>query len=76
MHEFFQRFIHRKDGVRGLYRGMTSPLLGVAGINAVTFGVNAQVNLFRSDTLLTKKAFMPFLVRFLSSFHSQTASRQ
>jgi len=33
----------RKDGVRGLYRGMTSPLLGVAGINAVTFGVNAQV---------------------------------
>jgi len=33
----------RKDGARGLYRGMTSPLLGVAGINAVTFGVNAQV---------------------------------
>jgi len=33
----------RKEGVRGLYRGMTSPLLGVAGINAVTFGVNAQV---------------------------------
>jgi len=33
----------RKDGMRGLYRGMTSPLLGVAGINAVTFGVNAQV---------------------------------
>jgi len=33
----------RKEGMRGLYRGMTSPLLGVAGINAVTFGVNAQV---------------------------------
>jgi len=33
----------RKEGVGGLYRGMTSPLLGVAGINAVTFGVNAQV---------------------------------
>jgi len=33
----------RQEGVRGLYRGMTSPLLGVAGINAVTFGVNAQV---------------------------------
>ena len=44
MHELFQRLVHRKDGVRGLYRGMTSPLLGVAGINAVTFGVNAQVN--------------------------------
>ena len=64
MHEFFQRFVHRKDGVRGLYRGMTSPLLGVAGINAVTFGVNAQVNSFRSDTLLTKNESMTFLARF------------
>ena len=44
MHEFFQRLVPRKEGVAGLYRGMTSPLLGVAGINAVTFGVNAQVN--------------------------------
>ena len=42
-HEFFQRLVCRQEGVRGLYRGMTSPLLGVAGINAVTFGVNAQV---------------------------------
>ena len=41
--------------MRGLYRGMTSPLLGVAGINAVTFGVNAQVNLFRCDTFLINK---------------------
>ena len=40
---FFQRSVCRQEGVRGLYRGMTSPLLGVAGINAVTFGVNAQV---------------------------------
>ena len=40
---FFQRLVCRQEGVRGLYRGMTSPLLGVAGINAVTFGVNAQV---------------------------------
>ena len=63
MHEFFQRLIHRKDGVRGLYRGMTSPLLGVAGINAVTFGVNAQVNLFRSDTLLINKCSTFFLTR-------------
>ena len=55
MHELFQRLVHRKDGVRGLYRGMTSPLLGVAGINAVTFGVNAQVNLFRCDTFLINK---------------------
>ena len=47
MRDFFRRFVHRKEGVRGLYRGMTSPLLGVAGINAVTFGVNAQVNLLK-----------------------------
>ena len=32
-----------QEGVAGLYRGISSPLLGVAGINAVTFGVNAQV---------------------------------
>jgi len=27
-----------KDGVKSLYKGMSSPLLGVAGINAITFG--------------------------------------
>ena len=35
--------IAKQEGVAGLYRGMSSPLLGVAGINAITFGVNAQV---------------------------------
>ena len=35
--------ILRKKGVEGLYKGITSPLLGVAGINAITFGVYAQV---------------------------------
>jgi len=35
--------VARQEGVAGLYRGISSPLLGVAGINAVTFGVNAQV---------------------------------
>lgn len=37
------RTIASKEGVKGLYKGMSSPLLGVAGINAITFGVNAQV---------------------------------
>lgn len=31
--------IFRHEGVRGLYRGMSSPLAGVAGINAIVFGV-------------------------------------
>ncbi|CAH1973481.1 unnamed protein product [Acanthoscelides obtectus] len=29
----------KTDGVRGLYRGVTSPLMGVAGVNAIVFGV-------------------------------------
>ena len=37
------RHVVAEEGVKGLYRGMSSPLLGVAGINAITFGVNAQV---------------------------------
>jgi len=37
------RKVAAKEGVKGLYRGISSPLLGVAGINAITFGVNAQV---------------------------------
>jgi solute carrier family 25 carnitine/acylcarnitine transporter 20/29 len=35
--------IAAKEGTRGLYAGIKSPLLGVAGINAITFGINAQV---------------------------------
>lgn len=33
-----------KDGFRGIFRGVTSPLAGVAGINAIVFGIygNAQ----------------------------------
>jgi len=33
----------RKDGVKGLYKGMSSPLVGVAGINAITFGAYGNV---------------------------------
>lgn len=35
-----------KDSFRGLYRGMSSPMLGVSAINAIVFGVygNAQRN--------------------------------
>ncbi|KAF7270129.1 hypothetical protein GWI33_016870 [Rhynchophorus ferrugineus] len=33
------RSIFEKQGVRGIYRGMSSPLFGVAGINAIVFGI-------------------------------------
>lgn len=42
-----------KEGIRGVYRGMSSPLAGVAAINAVVFGVygNAQRRLNDPDAL-------------------------
>jgi len=44
-----------KEGVRGLYRGMSSPLAGVAGINAIVFGVygNTQRHLSDPDSLMS-----------------------
>lgn len=43
----------RKEGIRGVYRGISSPLAGVAAINAVVFGVygNTQRFLNNSDAL-------------------------
>ena len=37
------RQLVRSQGVSGLYRGMTSPLTGVAAINAICFGVYGNV---------------------------------
>ena len=34
--------ILRKEGPKGLFKGMTSPLLGLSFINAIVFGVEAQ----------------------------------
>ncbi|XP_030753270.1 mitochondrial basic amino acids transporter [Sitophilus oryzae] len=44
-----------KDGIRGIYRGMSSPLLGVAGINAIVFGIygNTQRCMKDPDSLTT-----------------------
>lgn len=44
-----------KEGLRGVYKGVTSPLLGVAGINAVVFGVygNAQRHASNPESLGT-----------------------
>jgi len=35
--------IINKEGAKGLYKGMSSPLFGVAGINAITFGAYGNV---------------------------------
>jgi len=35
--------IINKEGGRSLYKGMSSPLIGVAGINAITFGAYGNV---------------------------------
>lgn len=44
----------KKDGLTGLYRGVTSPVVGVAGINAVIFGVQSYCNtLFSNRHALT-----------------------
>lgn len=49
------RSILAKEGARGLYRGITSPLSGVAAVNAIVFGVygNAQRRLGNPDALST-----------------------
>jgi len=42
------------DGVRGLYRGMASPMAGVGGINAIVFGVQGHCNrLFKNPDALS-----------------------
>nr|XP_023028387.1 mitochondrial basic amino acids transporter-like [Leptinotarsa decemlineata] len=47
------RSLLAKEGIKGIYRGVTSPLLGVAGINAIVFGVygNTQRILSNPDSL-------------------------
>lgn len=47
------RSLLAKEGTRGLYRGMTSPLGGVAVINAIVFGVhgNMQKRMGSTDSL-------------------------
>lgn len=42
-----------KEGIRGVYKGMSSPLAGVAAINAIVFGVygNIQRNSKNPDSL-------------------------
>lgn len=43
------RKIIAKESVRGLYRGMSSPMAGVAAVNAIVFGVYGNVQRNNSD---------------------------
>lgn len=49
------RAILGKDGIRGIYRGVTSPLAGIATANAIVFGVYGNTQRYSSDpnSLLT-----------------------
>ena len=38
-----------RDSIRGLYRGMSSPMLGISAINAVVFGVYGNVQRISSN---------------------------
>lgn len=48
----------RKEGVRGLYRGMSSPLVGVAGINAIVFGVYGNTLRQMNDPASLRSTFL------------------
>lgn len=41
--------IARQESIRGLYRGMSSPMAGVAAVNAIAFGVYGNVQRMTSD---------------------------
>lgn len=47
------RSLVMKQGIKGLYKGVTSPLMGVAGINAIVFGIygNVQRRMTDADSL-------------------------
>lgn len=41
--------IARQESIRGLYRGMSSPMAGVAAVNAIAFGVYGNVQRMTGD---------------------------
>jgi len=59
----------KHDGLKGLYRGMASPLVGVGGINAVVFGVQKYTNrLFTNQDALSSHFFSGMIAGFTQSF--------
>lgn len=64
----FKKTIHQ-NGVRGLYRGIASPLAGVGGINAVIFGVQGYTNkLFPDQNALSSHFYAGMCAGFAQSF--------
>jgi len=67
-HDCFRQTIQH-DGVKGLYRGMASPLVGVGGINAVVFGVQKYTNrLFTNQDALSSHFMSGMIAGFTQSF--------
>ncbi|XP_044267250.1 mitochondrial basic amino acids transporter [Tribolium madens] len=57
-----------KDGLRGLYRGMTSPLAGVAAINAIVFGVYGNTQRSLNPETLQSSLIAGATAGFFQSF--------
>lgn len=47
-----------KDSIRGLYRGMSSPMLGISAVNAIVFGVYGNVQRMSSNPDSYKSHFL------------------
>lgn len=43
------RVILRRDGIRGIYRGISSPMAGIGLVNAIVFGVYGNVQKYSND---------------------------
>ena len=50
--------IAKQESIRGLYRGMSSPMAGVAAVNAIAFGVYGNVQRLTSDANSLKSHFL------------------
>ncbi|XP_050313771.1 mitochondrial basic amino acids transporter-like [Anthonomus grandis grandis] len=63
------RSIFAKEGMRGLFKGVTSPLVGVAGINAIVFGVYGNTQRCMKDPeSLVSHGIAGALAGFVQSF--------
>lgn len=50
--------IAKTESIRGLYRGMSSPMAGVAAVNAIAFGVYGNVQRMTTDPNSLKSHFL------------------
>lgn len=52
------RTVVANEGIRGIYRGMSSPLAGVAAINAIVFGVHGNTLRQMNDPTSLRSTFL------------------